>query len=236
MPNFEFVACSELIQILGLRADNERELAEILAEVPLASIHYHTHGHFLRHGFLGALYPNDFATWAASEVRDRVLGERLGVVSPLDFASLEDLREEILTIIDDHLSHLSLVPRVIFGEPFDFMQSRLVSVPTGVTAENLEEFRAGLAAIQPSALYFHTIEASRRLARPETDFALWLREGLGRTDLAAAFGRVDPYAGSLERLRTELVRLCDAELNAHPTEDTRNEIRTGALATPTRTP
>ncbi|HYL80493.1 MAG TPA: DUF5752 family protein, partial [Candidatus Acidoferrum sp.] len=62
MPSFEFVACSELIQILGLRADNEGELAEILAEVPLDSIHYHTHGHFLRHGFLGALYPNDFAT------------------------------------------------------------------------------------------------------------------------------------------------------------------------------
>ncbi|HYL80646.1 MAG TPA: DUF5752 family protein, partial [Candidatus Acidoferrum sp.] len=172
----------------------------------------------------------------ATEVRDRVLGERLGVVSPLDFASLEDLREEILTIIDDHLSHLSLVPRVIFGEPFDFMQSRLVSVPTGVTAESLKEFRAGLAAIQPSAIYFHTIEASRRLGRPETDFALWLREGLGRTRLAAAFNRGDPYTGSLERLRTELLRLCDAELKVDSAEDPRNESRIGALATPTGTP
>lgn len=212
MPRFEFVACSELIQILGLRADDERELAEILAEVPLDCVHYHTHGHFLRHGFVGALYPNDFATWAATEVRDRVLGERLGVVSPLDFATLEELREEILTIIDDHLSHLSIVPQVIFGESFDFMQSRIVPVPTGVTAESLEEFRAGLAAIQPSAVYFHTIEASRRLGRPDTDFAVWVREGLGRARLAAAFARVDPYTGSLERLRTELVRLCDAEL------------------------
>jgi hypothetical protein len=212
MSRFEFVACSELIQILGLRADNERELAEILEGVSPDCVHYHTHGHFLRHGFVGAPYPNDFATWAAIQVRDRVLGERLGMVSPLDFASLEELREEILTIIDDHLSHLSIVPRVVFGEPFDFMQSRIVEVPTGVTAGTLVEFRAGLATIQPSAIYYHTIEASRRLARPETDFVAWLREGLGLERLAAAVNRVDPYAGSLEQLRTELLRLCDAEL------------------------
>ena len=212
MTRFEFVACSELIQILGLRADDERELAETLEEVSLDCIHYHTHGHFLRHGFVGAPYPNDFATWAAIQVRDRVLGERLSVVSPMDFSSLEELREEILTIIDDHLSHLSIVPRVVFGEPFDFMQSRIVEVPTGATAGTLEEFRAGLATIQPSAIYFHTIEAPRRLARPETDFAAWLREGLGLDRLAAAVNRVDPHAGSLERLRTELLRLLDAEL------------------------
>ena len=212
MARFEFVACSELIQILGLRADDERELAETLEEVSLDCIHYHTHGHFLRHGFVGAPYPNDFATWAAIQVRDRVLGERLGVVSPMDFSSLEELREEILAIIDDHLSHLNIVPRVVFGEPFDFMQSRIVEVPTGATAGTLEEFRAGLATIQPSAIYFHTIEAPRRLARPETDFAAWLREGLGLDRLAAAVNRVDPHAGSLERLRTELLRLLDAEL------------------------
>jgi hypothetical protein len=205
------VACSELIQILGLRADDERELAEILEGVSLGSVHYHTHGHFLRHGFVGAPYPNDFATWAATQVRDRVLGERLAMVSPLDFPTLEDLREEILTIIDDHLSHLTIVPRVIFGEPFDFMQSRIVEVPTGVKAKTLEEFRAGLSTIAASAIYFHTIEAPRRLARPETDFAVWLREGLGLPRLAAAIGRVDLYAGSLERLRAELLRLCDAE-------------------------
>jgi hypothetical protein len=216
MTRFEFVACSELIQILGLRADDERELAEILAEVSLDCVHYHTHGHFLRHGFVGAPYPNDFATWAAIHVRDRVLGERLAVVSPLDFSSLEELREEILTIVDDHLSHLSIVPRVIFGEPFDFMQSRIVEVSTGVVATTLGEFRAGLAAIQPSAIYFHTIEAPRRLARPGTDFSVWLREGLGLTSLAEAVNRVDPYAGSLERLWTELLRLCDAALGVGP--------------------
>lgn len=214
MTAFEFVTCSELIQILGLRADDERELAVILGEVPLDSVHYHTHGHFLRHGFVGAPYPNDFATWAAVQVRDRGLAERLAVVSPLDYPTLEGLREEILTILDDHLSRLSIVPRVIFGEPFEFMQSRIVEVSTGVVARSLAEFRNGLAAVPANAVYFHTIEASRRLGRSEADFTAWLREGLGMEQLAAAFSRVDPYTGSLERLRAEFLRLCDAVLPA----------------------
>ena len=214
MSAFEFVTCSELIQILCLRADDEQELATILAEVPLDSVHYHTHGHFLRHGFVGAPYPNDFATWAAVQVRDRGLAERLAVISPLDFPTLEGLREEILTILDDHLSRLSIVPQVIFGEPFEFMQSRIVEVSTGVVAHSLADFRKGLAAVPVSAIYFHTIEASRRLGGSETDFAAWLREGLGMEKLSAAFSRVDPYTGSLERLRTEFLHLCDAALRA----------------------
>jgi hypothetical protein len=212
MTRFEFMDCRQLIQILGLRADDEQELADLLAEVSRDSVYHHTHGHFLRHGFVGAPYPNDFATWAVTQVRDRALGERLAVVSPLDHPTLEELRHEILDILDDHLSRLNIVPRVIFGEPFEFMQSRVVEVPTGIEAGSLAEFRKGLATVPASAIYFHVIESARRLPHAQTDFTVWLREGLGMPVLAAAVGRLDPYAGSLERLRTEIVRLCDAAL------------------------
>jgi hypothetical protein len=214
MTRFEFMDCRQLVQILGLRADDEQELAELLAEVPRDSVYHHTHGHFLRHEFVGAPYPNDFATWAVIQVRDRALGERLAVVSPLDHPTLEDLRQEILGILDDHLSRLNIVPRVIFGEAFEFMQSRVVEVSTGIAAESLAEFRKGVATVPASALYFHAIESARRLPHLQTDFTVWLRDGLGLTELAAAVGRLDPYAGSLERLRAEIVHLCDAALAA----------------------
>lgn len=214
MTRFEFRDCRQLVQILGLRADDEQELAELLAEVSRDSVYHHTHGHFLRHGFVGAPYPNDFATWAVIQVRDRALGERLAVISPLDHPTLEELREEILGILDDHLSHLNIVPRVIFGEPFEFMQSRVVVVPTGIEAGSLAEFRKGLATVPASALYFHAIDSARRLPHLQTDFTVWLRDDLGLPELATAVGRLDPYAGSLERLRAEMVHLCDAALAA----------------------
>ena len=66
---FRFVACLELHEFLGVRAEDERRLMELIEQVPLDSIYYHTHGFFLRHKFLAGIYPNDFATWAAVHLR-----------------------------------------------------------------------------------------------------------------------------------------------------------------------
>lgn len=206
---FFFVGCIELREILGKEAENERELADLLDEVPLDSIYYHTHSYFLRHGFVASLYPNDFATWAAVEVRDRILGERLAVVDPFDFENLTALREEILSIIDDHLSRMSIVPRVVFGEPFYFKQSRIVEVSTGLEARTLREFRNVLADIDASAIYFHLLEARMRLNRREGDFSVWIRESLQMPELAGAVRAINPYMGNLEHLRSKLLMTCD---------------------------
>src|ERR1700704_5055274 len=51
--------------------------------------------------------------------------------------SLEHLREELASIIHDHLLRLSAVPRVEFGEPFYFQQSHIVEVSLGEGANTL---------------------------------------------------------------------------------------------------
>jgi trehalose synthase-fused probable maltokinase len=209
---FRFVACLELREFAGARAENERQLAELIEAVPLDSIYYHTHGFFLRHKFVAGLYPNDFATWVAVQVRDRALGERLAMVDPGRFATLQALREELVAVIDDHLRGLQVVPGVIFGEPFDFIQSRIVEIPTGVEARTLPEFREALLEVDASAIYFHLVEARVRLGRGQNDFAAWLDQGLGLPRLAERVRGVDPYSGSLERARARLIDLCDEAL------------------------
>jgi len=206
---FLFVGCIELQEILGKEAENEKELADLLDEVPLDSIYYHTHSYFLRHPFVAGLYPSDFATWVAVQVRDHILGERLAIVDPFDFANLAVLREEILSIVDDHLSRMAIVPRVVFGEPFYFKQSRIVEVSTGLEARTLTEFRNALADVDASAIYFHLLEARMRLNRREGDFSVWLRECLQMPELADAIGMINPYLGSLEQLRSKLLTTCD---------------------------
>ncbi|MDN5942244.1 MAG: DUF5752 family protein, partial [Nitrospira sp.] len=101
---FCFIGSSELRESLGKEAEDEKRLVELLEEVPLDSIYYHTHTYFLRHSHVEQLYPNDFAQWVAMEVRDHVLGERLAVIDPFEFQGLELLREELISVIDDHLS------------------------------------------------------------------------------------------------------------------------------------
>ncbi|MGH7857231.1 MAG: DUF5752 family protein, partial [Candidatus Binatia bacterium] len=136
---FQFMACWELREMLGKRANDVQELLDTLEEIPVDSIYFHTHSYFLRHPYIAGPYPNDFANWAAIQVRDRVLGERLAVVDPFEIGDLEALRTELITILDDHLSSVGFVPRVVYGEPFYFMQSRVLAVPTGVKARTLPE-------------------------------------------------------------------------------------------------
>jgi hypothetical protein len=206
---FAFFGCVELRQALDKTALDERELMDRLEEVPAGSIFYHTHGYFLRHRPVGMAYGNDFARWVAVDVRDQALAERLALVDPFEFKQLEHLREELITIIHDHITRLSSVPRVEFGETFYFQQSHIIEVPLGATARTLAEFRAGLAAAEASAIYYHMVEARARLGRRSGDFAEWLRTSLGMSELADRIGRIDTYMTSLERVRARVLSLVD---------------------------
>jgi Family of unknown function (DUF5752) len=209
---FHFLGCWELREMLGRRAYDERELLEHLEDVPLDSIYFHTHSCFLRERTLFNAYPNDFATWAAIQVRDRVLGEKLGIVDPQDVADLESLRAEVVSLIDDHLSQVRAVPRVMFGEPFYFMQSRVLEIPTGVKVRTLREFRDALAGVDTAVVYLHVVESRGRKARRRNDFAAWIDEQLGLHELAGAVARLNPFPFGLEALRTRLIALCDGAL------------------------
>jgi trehalose synthase-fused probable maltokinase len=210
---FQFVACVELREFLGVRAEDERRLMELIEQVPLDSIYYHTHGFFLRHKFLAGIYPNDFATWAAVHLRDQGLGERLAMVDPAEFENLEALRDQLVSIIDEHLRRLQIVPRIVSAaEPFDFVRSRIVEIPTGIEVRTIEEFRQALLEVDISAIYFHLVEARIRLGRTQNDFAAWLDRGLGLTRLAARVQQVNPYGASLERTRARLIQRCDEAL------------------------
>jgi len=211
---FAFVACLELREFVGARAEDERQLADLIEQVPLDSIYYHTHGFFLRHKFLSGLYPNDFASWVAVQLRDQTLGERLAMVDPAEFASLDDLREALAGTIDDHLRRLPSAPRIVSAEPFDFVRSRIVEVPAGPLVRTLEEFRQALLDVDASAIYFHVVEARLRLGRGQNDFAEWIERALGLAALAARVRALNPYTGSLERTRTRLLQLCDDALAA----------------------
>jgi len=209
---FRFLGCSEIQEILGKQAEDERTLAELLEEVPLDSVYFHTHSFFLRHRFIERTYPNDFAEWVGEQVRDHILAERLSVVDPFEYPSLEALREELVSLIDDHLSGLTTVPRAGLGIPFYFSRSRILEVPTGLEARTLGEFRAAISEVDVSVIYFHVFESHLRLQREENDFSAWIRSGLRLPELADRMKALNPYLGSLERLRSSLLNMCDDQL------------------------
>ncbi len=206
---FGFVGCWELREMLGRSAHDEQQLLEAIEEIPLDSLYYHTLSFFLRNKYIAGPYPNDFATWAAIQVRDRVLGEKLSILDPYDFENLESMRAEIVAIIGRHLSLLPIIPRVIYGEAFYFMQSRIIEVPTGLEARTLPEFRDILATVDVSSIYYHCFEAMLRLGRRRGDFALWIEDQLENQDLAVAISNLNLFMSSLETIRHRIINLCD---------------------------
>jgi hypothetical protein len=210
------MACTELRETLGEEAGDEKRLVELLETVPLDSIYFHTHSYFLRHSYVERVYPNDFAQWVAMEVRDHVLGERLSVIDPFEFTGLDALRAELISVIDDHLSTTPIVPRVIFGEPFYFNKSLILEVPTRMEVRTLPEFRNALSEVEVSAIYFHVFEARHRLRHEDSDFSAWIQHSLGMPELAHKLRAINPYVGSLERVRSALLTACDEHLSRQP--------------------
>ena len=209
---FRFTGCVELRQTLDVHALDERELMHRIGEVPADSIFFHTFGYFLRHRAFTTAYGNDFARWVAFEIGDEALAERLAVVDPFAFATLEDLREHLVTILQDHLRGREAEGRVEFDRGFHFQQSHVVEVPLGVVAATLGEFRAGLATVDESAIYLHTVETRARGRRADA-FAGWLRDALVLPELAERFERIDPYLTTLERVRGRLLNLVDVAVD-----------------------
>src|SRR5262245_8058648 len=208
---FRFAGCVELRQTLDVHALDERELMNRIGEVPADSIFFHTFGYFLRHRAVTTAYGNDFARWAAVALGDQALAERLAVVDPFGFSTLEALREHLVTILQDRLRGGEAERRVEFDRGFHFQQSHIVEVPLGISAETLVEFRAGLATVDESAIYVHTVATRARQRRSEA-FSEWLRDSLELPELAEQFERADPYLTSLERIRGRLLSLVDTAL------------------------
>ncbi len=199
---FVFLGCLELNELLPHEAHDARELLEQLERVPVESVFCHTSASLLHRPVLAEAYPNDFALWVGTEVRDVRLAERLAGVDAFHAGSMERVREELVATISDHLQHLG-GPRPPGRRASASASSRCTSsrCPPGHQARTLAELRDALVEVDVSALFYHTIEARYRAGRGRGDFAEWVAGALGLRDVAERLAHIDPYAGSLERIR-----------------------------------
>jgi len=197
---FVFQGCVHVCELLPHEAHDAREMLEGIRHVPAESIFCHTSVLLMHRPPQPDAYPNDFALWADIELRDRRLAERLAAIDPFRLGSIEGVRGELVSTLDHHLQQLSAAPSRA-GEPFRFLQYHLVPVQTGHEVRTLQEFRDALTGVDVSTLFFHIVEARYRLGRGRGDFAEWVDTALGRHELAERLSHIDPYAGTLERVR-----------------------------------
>jgi len=200
--------CALIAIATGRRALTLRELHDLLLTVTPDSIYYHFWGNLLQPRFEEREYNNDFAAWAWYSLHEAVLAERLAVIDPTESKDLEELRQQLLEIIEERLDEREALAWISSGDSFEFIRSQIVVFDTGKRANTPEELAAILPDISPSSIFYHFIDSRRRLTHHRDDFSFWLSSFKeSYQELYDKLTAIDPYFDSLAHLKARLVNL-----------------------------
>jgi hypothetical protein len=174
-----------------------------------ACIYYHFWGGLLRPRFDDPEFNNDFASWVKHSLHDTVLAERLGIIDPTDFADLEGLREELISIIEERLDESEIVTWAKADDQFHFIRSKIVVFRTGLVLKSPADLAEMVPHLSVSSVFYHVIDARRRNDDGRDDFYHWLCGGVDRQydDLGEMLAGVEPFFRPLSDLRAALARL-----------------------------
>ncbi|MDF1615768.1 DUF5752 family protein [Desulfurivibrio dismutans] len=206
---FALKDCSLIAIATGRKAFTLVEFRDHLRDVTLDSVYHHFWGGLLGARFEEREFNNDFAAWCRHHLHEPGLAEQLAVVDPGEHRKLESLRRELLDIIDERLDSSELAPWLRAERPFEFLRSQLVIFATGKTLQHPSEMSAVLPEIATGSVFYHFIDARRRLEDGGDDFSFWLAGfGAEYEELRRGLGKIDPFFASLSQVREELVGLC----------------------------
>lgn len=197
--------CSVSTLATGVSAGSLIDLREKIMMVPVECIYYHFWVARLRPHFVHSGYHNDFAMWAHQVLNEQPLAEKLSILDPLRFDSLEDLRFSLIELIDEALDEkapISWAKKEFF---FHFISSKIIVMNTLQQIEKPEDLLTTIDQLSKSSIFYHFIDSRRHKKASEDDFSLWLR-GFGEAyqPLIKSFSEVDIYFLSLSDIKSRL--------------------------------
>lgn len=212
---FKLFDCALITLATGFRAINLRELAMGIRDAEQGSIYHHFWGRLLQPQFDEPEYNNDFASWAHRDLHDKTVAERLSMIDPSELDSIEDLREELIEIIEMRMDETESAQYAIADSQFHFLRSQMIVIPTGRQVKQPEGLQDALRDASAGCIFYHFIDSRRRTESHHDDFTNWLA-GFGDEYevLCGLFSNIDPYFSSLQHVRDMLVEACEAGLKA----------------------
>lgn len=157
-------------------------------------------------------FSNDFAQWALASANRSELAEQLAALDIRDYLSIAELRSDLRRVVGEYCAAFPQFASQTSLERFYFCEGVEVTVPLGLEARTLEEFRSGVEKLSHASFYFHFISSRLRLQLRTNDFSLWLESNLGLKSLAENVNRIDIYTNTLDSAREKLIRLTEREM------------------------
>lgn len=200
--------CALVAIALGHKAQNLREMRDHLLRIHPGSIYHHFWGGLLRPQSAQPEYYNDFAGWVHYQLHDDILAERLAILDPTSHADLQFLRHELVDLVEERLDEVEWLNWARADHEFHFARSQILIFDTRNRIETPEELTTAVAGMSAGSVFYHFIEARRRVPDGLDDLRFWLM-GFGETyaELCDLIASVDPYFGGLTGLRQQLTDL-----------------------------
>lgn len=205
---FEFSEYFLMTMPTGKKITNLRELLQYLREMSEPVLNYHLWQSRLNITQPTLEYPNDFAHWAATALHDDLLAEKLIAIDPFDYENLDQVREAILDELEEYLWNFPHNPQVRPGFELHLCEASAVVLDSGITARTLREFCAALQTVGLDSVFYHFVEARRRLRdRKMDDFSRWIAANFTVPPLVTAIRDIDVYFYTLEEIRDTILAL-----------------------------
>ncbi len=200
--------CALAVMATGEAAESLIQFREALIKVPLSSIYYHFWGGRLRSTFTHPEFHNDFAMWAHMHLRDDVLSEKLGILDPIDYPNLEDLRRTIIELVEERLEEVEYILWSKRDTLFHFLHSTIIIFDTHIQALHPSDLKSIIPNLTASSIFYHFIDARTRSPNGMDDFSTWLthfKEDF--PELLAKVEEIDPFFLTPAEIRQKLSEL-----------------------------
>jgi len=202
---FEIKDCALAAAATGHKAQNLKELRDSIETVMPGSIAYHFWAGKLRPRFDDPEFNNDFAAWSRHALHDKVLAERLGMIDPTSFDRFEEMKQELLDIIEERLDESEHIPWTSSDQQFHFITSQIVVFSSHRTIIDPKELVSLVPEMTSSSIFYHFIDARTRTFGHLDDFRAWLYGFEEKyRDLCDILASVDPFFSTLPELRQQL--------------------------------
>ncbi|MDD3818690.1 MAG: DUF5752 family protein [Actinomycetota bacterium] len=213
MKKFKFYDYTMLISPTGQKASNLKEFLNIIEQSEDKVLFHHLYQSHARYDQRVGEFPNDFANWAAYDLEDLALAEKLANFDPYDYKTVAEAKEALVTIIEEHMWDLPTIPWVRKGSEFYFSSATTVITPLGIEVSDLKGFRDALNEIPASSLYFHFYETRKiKKEKEHDDFSVWIEDNFDKKELVRKFREIDFYFFSVEEVRKKLINIMNKEL------------------------
>lgn len=189
----------------GERAGSLIEFRDKLAKVDVGCLYFHFWSQRLHAQVVADEDNNDFAAWAHHYLHDHALAEKFGVIDPTVYKDLEDLRQHLLTVVEESIEDKEVIIWAKKERQFHFISSKIVVFDTKFVINEPEELPGLLPQLSLSSIFYHFVDARRRTAEGINDFSLWLKGFKDSySSLASDMQSVDLYLLSLAEVRERL--------------------------------